>query len=94
MLAIILRINFLGSNLAPVEVALCAFLLLSKSFLNSLSFSAMRVQTKHFQVVYFVQSFNFISLKFQIDLQSHPFIFFNLLSFWLNITIEKSNVLH
>ena len=42
----------------------------------SISFYSTHAQTKHFYVVFFVQFFNFILLKFQIRLQSHPSVFF------------------
>ena len=95
MLAVTLCIIiFFRLNLVLVEVALCTFLLLSKSFLNSLifcsiSFSPTHVRTKDFHVEFFVQSFHFILLKIQIGLKSHPFVFCDLLPFWLNILIEK-----
>ena len=60
----------IGSS-ADGNCYVCAFLILNKSFLNSLilfwsmSLSLTQARTENFRVVSFVQSFNFILLKFQ-----------------------------
>ena len=76
MLAVTLRIKFFGSNLQLVEVALCAFLPLNKSFLNSLVFYCAFTRELIISTLYFLFNLliHFVEIPDRPAVSSFPFL--------------------